>query len=137
MKLIFWMKINIKLSYRLILLFLEGIPRHAQHNKFAKSLWYLKKEVGDIVEFLCKWASKFSINWCYHFWWAWSGMPKILKISSMQCLYNISRQNWAMKLMFCILISIKTFTRRYYYFWWGGLGMPKVPGQAWNVFLIS
>ena len=48
-KLIFCMQINIKLSYRLILLILVGMARHAQitqNNKFAKSLSCLKKSGG-------------------------------------------------------------------------------------------
>ena len=29
-----------------------------QNNKFAESLWYLKKETRDEVDYLCKWASQ-------------------------------------------------------------------------------
>ena len=103
---------NIKRSYRLMLLILVGIARDAQitqNNKFAKYLWYLKKEVRDEVEFLYRWASRFSINWCYHFWWAWPGMYKVFKILSMQYLCNISKKKWVMKLMFCMLINMKVF----------------------------
>ena len=49
------MQINIKLSYRLILLILVDMARHAQitqNNKFAKSLWYLKKELSYEVDVL-------------------------------------------------------------------------------------
>ena len=56
MKLTFCMVINIKLSYKLILLILVGKARTAQitkNSKFAKSLQYLKKEVRDEVDFLC------------------------------------------------------------------------------------
>ena len=34
---------------------------------------------------------------------------KVLKITSMQCLCNISRKNWVMKLMFCMMINMKVF----------------------------
>ena len=114
MKLIFCMLINIKLSYRLILLIFVGMARHAQitqNNKFGISFWYLKKKVRVEVEFLCRWASKFSTNWCNHCWWAWPGMPKILKITSMQYLCNISKKNWGMQLMFCMTINKKVFYR--------------------------
>ena len=56
MKLIFSMQINIKLSYKLILLILVGMTRPVQithNNKFVQSLQYLKKEVRVEVDFLC------------------------------------------------------------------------------------
>ena len=68
---------------------MTGHAQITQNNKFAKSLGYLRKEMGVEVEFLCRSASKFSLNRCYHFWWAWPGMPKVLKITSMQ---NICKQ---------------------------------------------
>ena len=66
-----------------------------QNNKFAKSLLYLKKELRDEGDFLCSWASQFSVNWYCHFWWVLLGTTKVLKITSMQCL-----KNWVIKLMF-------------------------------------
>ena len=69
MKLIFCMQINNQ-YYRMIPSILMGMARPAKitrNNKFAKSLQYLKKEVRDETDFLCRWASQFSINWCYHF----------------------------------------------------------------------
>ena len=50
------MQINIKLSYKLILLILVSMAKPAQitqNNKFAKSLQYLKKDVRDKIDFLC------------------------------------------------------------------------------------
>ena len=52
---IFYMKIEIKDFFNLILSFLVYVARHAQitqNNKFAISLQYLKKEVSDEVDFL-------------------------------------------------------------------------------------
>ena len=57
MKLIFCLQINIKLSFKLIPLILVGMTRPAQitqNNKSAKSFQYLKKEVKDEVDFLCR-----------------------------------------------------------------------------------
>ena len=105
-----YMQINIKLSYRLILLTLRAWPGMSALPKITSLqdlVWCLKKEVGDEVEFLCRWASKFYINWCYHFWWTWSGMPKVLEIIIMDYLCSISRKNWVMKLMFYMLINMK------------------------------
>ena len=56
MELIFYMQIDIKLSYKLMPLILVGMARPnqiTQNNKFGKSLQYLKKEVGDEADFLC------------------------------------------------------------------------------------
>ena len=116
----------------MILLILVGmVSRHAQitqNDKFAKSLWYLKKEVRDEVEFLCKWA-KFSTNWCYHVWWAWSGIPKVLKIKSMQYLCNPSRKNWVMKLMFCMMINMIVFYKLILLFF---MGLARHAQSTWT-----
>ena len=55
MKLIFYMQIEIKDFFNLILSFLVHVARHAQitqNNKFAISLQYPKKEVSDEIDFL-------------------------------------------------------------------------------------
>ena len=51
--------------------------------------------------------SQLSINWYNPFWWVWPSMPKVLKITSIQCLCNISKNNWVMKLLFSMLIDLK------------------------------
>ena len=109
-----------QLFYRLIRLILVDMTRHSQiiqSNKFTKFFWYPKKEVGDEVEFLYRWVSKFSTNWCYHFWWAWLGMPKVTTIKIIKYQINhyvmslqyLKKRNWAMMLMFCMLINIIVF----------------------------
>ena len=37
----------------------------------------------------------------------WSSIPKVPKIASLQCLYNISKKELVMKLSFCMYINIK------------------------------
>ena len=37
------------------------------------------------------WALKFPTRWYYH-WWAWSSILKVLKVTSLQYLYNILRK---------------------------------------------
>ena len=52
---IFCMKINIKVFYKLVVLFLLIIARHAQitqNGKFVISLQYLRNEGRDEVDFL-------------------------------------------------------------------------------------
>ena len=41
------------------------------------------------------------------FWWGWQSIPKVLKIASLHCLYNITKKKLEMKLIFCMQISIK------------------------------
>ena len=103
---------------------LGGMARPAKitwNNKFAKSLQYLKKEVRNETDFLCRWASQFSINWYYHFWWLWPGIPKLLKIIGMQCLCNISRKHWVMKW--------KSYKLIVFFFYGFAQACPKYPGK--------
>ena len=96
---IFRKQINIRLPYRLIQLILVHmvIHTHFTQNKFKKFFWYLK---NCEIEWVWRWASKFSINWCYHFWWTWPDMLKVLKITSIKYLCDIWRRNWVMNVMF-------------------------------------
>ena len=55
MKLIFYIQISMKVSYKLTLWFLMGMTKNyqsSQNSKFAITLQYLKKEVRDEVNFL-------------------------------------------------------------------------------------
>ena len=38
------------------------------------------------------WASKMSTRWYYHYCWVWSSILKVLKVISLQYLYNISKK---------------------------------------------
>ena len=49
---IFCMKINIKVYYKLLVSFLLVVAWHAQNSKFVISLQYIKKEGKDEVDFL-------------------------------------------------------------------------------------
>ena len=84
------------------------------------SLQYLKKEVRDEVNFLhtdkasyklisTLWAVKFSTRWYYHYWWTWSSILKVFKVTSLQYLYNISKKKQGMEFIFCIQINIRNF----------------------------
>ena len=74
-----------KVFYKLVVSFLLVKTSHAQ-SRSVTYLQYLKKEVRDEVDFLCRWASKLSINWYWDFLWVWPGMPKVLIITSLYCL---------------------------------------------------
>ena len=80
---IFWMKISIKVFYKLVVCFLLIIARHAQNtqnSKFVRSLQYLLKIGRDEVDFL--YTDR---------WWVQPGIPKEPKITSMQCLKKVLR----------------------------------------------
>ena len=95
----------------------------SQNSKFAMSLQYLKKELRDEADF---WmlininvffklistllASKFPTRWCYHYWWTWSSILKVLKVTNLQYLYNISKKKLEMEFIFYMQINIKTST---------------------------
>ena len=87
MKLIFCMQIN-KPLYKLILSILVKLISLAQstrNNKFAKSLQYLEKEVRDKVDFCRdKLQSIQKVGTVIS-----DGMPKVLKITTMQYLCNV------------------------------------------------
>ena len=55
------------------------------------------------------------------FWWVWSSIPKVPKIASLQCLYNISKKKFIMK-----FIKIKTSTSWIINFRWKP-NMSKAP----------
>ena len=105
-----------------------------QNNKFAISLQYLQKEVNDEL-IVCM---EISIEACYMilwFWSSWSSIPKVVKIATFKCLYNISKKKLQIILNFCFrwtmeLISIlwasKFPTRQYCYYWWAWSRIPKV-----------
>ena len=84
--------------HKLILLF----SKHAQsiqNNKFAISLQYLKKVVSDEVGFLHvdKHRGLLQIDTMILML---TGIPKIPRITSFQCLYSILRKKLEMKLIF-------------------------------------
>ena len=95
------------------------VARHVhttENNKFVISLQDIKKEVKICL-----------ILW---FWWGWPSIPKVLKIASFHCPYNISKKKLEMKLTFCTQINIKVSyklistlwtskisTRLYYHYW--------------------
>ena len=51
------------------------------------------------------WVSRFPTRWYNHYWWAWSNILKVLKVTSLQYLYNISKKKLGMEFIFCMNIS--------------------------------
>ena len=84
MKFIFGIQINMEVFYKLILSFYKH-AQSTQNNKFAISLQYLKKDVSDEVDFLHvdKHRGLLQIDTMILME---TGIPKIPKITSFQCL---------------------------------------------------
>ena len=78
---------------------LMGMVKHSQiseNSKFAMSLQYLKKKLemtlilwmhinikGSNKFISALWLSKLPTRWYYHYWWAWSSILKVLKVTSL------------------------------------------------------
>ena len=85
---------NKRWRFAIILIKMVKYSQSSENSMFAMSLLYLKKEVRDKVYLLhadkfsyklisTLWASKFSTRWYYHYWWAWSSILKVLKVTSL------------------------------------------------------
>ena len=81
------------------------------------------------------WTSKFPASWFCRFWWTWSNILKVLKVTSLQYLYNISKKKLGMEFIFCMQINIKVSTSWHYHFWKKWRDMSKVPKLgSWSNF---
>ena len=69
--------------------------------------------MSDDVDFLHagKHESLLQIDTMILMGWEWSSIPKVPKIASLQCLYNISKKELEVKLIFCMYINIKVFCK--------------------------
>ena len=143
-KLIFCMQISLKVFYKLILWFLMRVVKHSgssQNSKFAMPLQYVKKELSNESfsfsfslhadkhqSFLQVDFNNLGIKVSYK---AWSSILKILKVTSVQYLYNISKKTLGMEVIFCMQIN-KVSTSGNYRFWWKWPDITIVP----NVLLL-
>ena len=121
MKFIFCLQINTKVFYKLIVSLKVCKSRHAQNSKFTISLRYLKKNVKNEADFL-----KVLSDWYYHSRCVWPVIPKLSRIACLLFLCNILRENWMMKLIFCMQTSMKAWYKLILWFWWGWSSIPKV-----------
>ena len=109
-KFIFCMQISMQVFFKSIQWFLTGMDKHSQNfrnRKFATPLQY---------QYIYNtWPSNFPKWWYYHYWWAWSSILKLLKVTSLQYLYNISKKKLCMHYActyVCYVCSL------HYRFWW-------------------
>ena len=57
---------------------------------------FSRKNCGIKLIF-CLWKNIISTWWYYCLWWAWPGMAKVLKITSLQYLWNIFKKRWGIR----------------------------------------
>ena len=81
------------------------------------------------------WASRMPTRCYYHSCWAWSSILKVLKVISLQYLYNISKKKLGKKFIFCMQMNIKVSTNWDYCFWWKWPKYPKK--EVGNIFAKS
>ena len=102
-KCIFNMQISMKACYRLILWFWWEWSRISKVPKIVCNISKKKLEMKLFccmqisIKVSCKlistlWASEFPARWCYSYWYARSSILKVLKVTSFQYLYNISKK---------------------------------------------
>ena len=84
------------------------------------------------------WASKMPTRWYYHYCWAWSSILKVLKVISLQYIYNISKKKLGREFIFCMQMNIKVSTSWDRCFDGSGQICPKYPKQEiGNIFAKS
>ena len=112
-KLIFYKEVNLKICDKWILWFWWGWSSIPKDPKIASLQYlydrYLKKKLQMKLIFCLHinikvsyklistlWTSKFPTRWYYHYLLAWSSILKVLNATSVQYLYNISKQKLGM-----------------------------------------
>ena len=112
MQLIFYMQISMKACYNLIFWWVwSGIPK-VPKKAILQYLYNIHKKVRDEVDFfdadkhqrlLTVDFNTLGIKVFYNvigmimktwraWWWEWSSFLKVLKVTSLRCLYNISKK---------------------------------------------
>ena len=140
----FFIQISIKLSYKLMPWFLMRMDKPSQNypnGKFVINIFTILQNKSQRLSWLLRVNNhqsslqadfntliiKVSSWWYNQFWWAWSSILKLLKVTSFQYLYNISKKKLGMEFIFYMQINIKVSTRWHYCFWRKWPDMLKVP----------
>ena len=130
MKLIFYLQINTKIFYELIVSFWVCMTRHAQstqNNNFIISLQYLKENVKDGVDFSLLIIVKCFFKVILSFLMCVARHAQITHTKkSLLFLCNILRGKWMTKLTFCMQVSMKTHYKLILWFWLRWSSISKV-----------
>ena len=131
---VFCLQINKRVFnyYKLILWFWWGWSRISKATKIASLLCFysISKKKLEMKLIFCMqisikitykvistlWAPMFPTRWYYHYWWAWSNILKVLKVTILQRLCNISKKKLEMEFIFCMQINSKVSTSWHYRF---------------------
>ena len=139
MKLIFYMQISMKVSYKLILSFFMGMIKHyqsSQNNSFQCLCSISKKKLKIKLIFCVQINIKVPKSWFQHLGHqsflqvdasVIDGHDQVLKITNLQYLCNLSKKTLWLEFIFCMQINIKVSTSWHYDFWWKWPGMSEVP----------
>ena len=116
------MKACFKLTYTMILMEMVKYSQSSQIASFAMPLQYLRKDVRDEVDFLHadKHQSFLQVDFntlgikdfykvILSLLMAWSSMFKVLKVTSLQYLYNIWEKKLGIEFIFCMQININFY----------------------------
>ena len=121
---------------------LMGMIKHSQssqNSEFAMPLQYLKKEVKDEVDFLHVDKHQIFVKVYFN---SLGIIPirlilsllmdmikhsQVLKVTSFQYLYNISKKKLEMEAIFDTQINVKFSTGLFYPFWWKWPDMSNIP----------
>ena len=142
MKLSFCLQSNIEGFFKFILSFYVRVARCAYitHNRKVNFFCnILRKKVNNEIDLFHveKYEDSLQIN--TDIWWWWSNTPRVSKISSLQYVYNISKNKLQMKSFFCMHINIKVtykfnsklwlskfLTSWYWFYWWAWSSILKI-----------
>ena len=118
---------------------LIGIVKHSQSSYIARlQCLYniLKKKLGRVFIFSLQmntkvsykliwtlWATKMPTRWYYHYCWVWWSILKVLKVISLQYLYNISKK------------EEEVSTSSNYFFYGSGQYVPSTQNRKLVMFL--
>ena len=141
------MQISMAVSYKLILWYLMSSQAFA---KFPSFQWIYNISKKKLEIKLIFWMQikikvsqvdfntldiKFPTRWYCHYWWVWLSILEVLKGTSLQYLYNISKKKLRMEFIFCMQINIKVSTSWHYCSWWNWPDMSKGPKiGSWGYF---
>ena len=116
------MQISMKTCCKLILWFWWGLSNIPKVPKIAsfQCLFNIPEKMLEMKLIFCMLininfsykliSTQFPTSWYYHYWWAWSSFLTVLKVTSLQYLYNISKKKWGIDFVFCMQVSIKVST---------------------------
>ena len=132
MQLIFYMQISMKTCYKLILRFflwvwssILEVPQKAIPKKVRNEVDFFDADKHQ--SFLTVDFNTLGIKVFYNvigmimktwraWWWEWSSILKVLKVTSLQCLYNISKKKLWLE-FFMVFTKIKTSASWIINFW--------------------